>query len=332
MYIEELKEGDLENGEGQQLCSMEEDSENEEGQGAIVIWDAKRILVGAGARVLFYPTLLYNVVRNKIQSEFHWWDRVDEFVLLGAVPFPKDVPRLKALGVGGVVTLNEPYETLVPTSLYQDHNIKHLVIPTRDYLFAPSYGIICQAVEFIHGNALCSKTTYVHCKAGRGRSTTVVLCYLAKYKNMTPEAAYEYVRSIRPRVLLASSQWKAVQDYYRRLKKPRSDICMDSSLSRTLGVAGKVYLEAFDDNSVVLITESDLDGYEESDDSHVLSKNILADVNLACRVQFASQAAIARLSCLCLRFHVSQKASRENMESSTGNSLLGNTGVDIRVY
>jgi hypothetical protein len=40
-------------------------------------------------------------------------------ILLGAVPFPSDVPRLKQLGVQGVVTLNEPYETLVPMSLYQ---------------------------------------------------------------------------------------------------------------------------------------------------------------------------------------------------------------------
>lgn len=34
--------------------------------------------MGAGARALFYPTLLYNVVRNRVESEFHWWDRVDE--------------------------------------------------------------------------------------------------------------------------------------------------------------------------------------------------------------------------------------------------------------
>ncbi|KAL3654818.1 hypothetical protein CASFOL_000604 [Castilleja foliolosa] len=73
--------------------------------------DEKRALVGAGARILFYPTLLYNVFRNKIQAEFRWWDQIDQF------PFPKDVPRLKQLGVGGVITLNEPYETLVPTSL-----------------------------------------------------------------------------------------------------------------------------------------------------------------------------------------------------------------------
>lgn len=40
-------------------------------------------------------------------------------MLLGAVPFQSDVKRLKELGVSGVVTLNEPYETLVPTSLYE---------------------------------------------------------------------------------------------------------------------------------------------------------------------------------------------------------------------
>lgn len=107
---------------------------------------------------------------------------------------------------------------------------------------------------------------------------------------------------------------------------------MDNSPRRTLGIAGKVDLEAFDDNSMVLITKSDLDGYEESDDSHVFRKYIMADVNLACRVQFASQAAISRLSCLWLRCHVSQRASRENMESCMGNNQLGNTGVDIRVY
>nr|GEV53841.1 putative dual specificity protein phosphatase DSP8 [Tanacetum cinerariifolium] len=235
LNLEELKEGD--------------------GDGVVVtVSNTKRVLVGAGARALFYPTLLYNVVRNQFQTEFRWWDRVDQFVLLGAVPFPTDVFRLKEVGVCGVVTLNESYETLVPTSLYHAHGIDHLVIPTRDYLFAPSYYDICKAVEFIHRNASAGKTTYVHCKAGRGRSTTIVLCYLVKYKQMTPVAAYEYVKSIRPRVRLASSQWRAVQDYYyrERVKKPSN-------------------FEPFDDAAVVLVSESDLEGYTESYDSDFLA-------------------------------------------------------------
>lgn len=44
----------------------------------VVMVDAKRVLVGAGARILFYPTLLYNVCRNKMQAEFRWWDQIDQ--------------------------------------------------------------------------------------------------------------------------------------------------------------------------------------------------------------------------------------------------------------
>ncbi|KAG7606320.1 Dual specificity phosphatase catalytic domain [Arabidopsis thaliana x Arabidopsis arenosa] len=183
---------------------------------------AKRALIGAGGRILFYPTLLYNLVRFKLQSQFRWWDQIDEYLLMGAVPFRKDVPRLKKLGVGGVITLNEPYETLVPSSLYSAYEMEHLVIPTRDYLFAPSIVDITLAVNFIHKNALLGKTTYVHCKAGRGRSTTVVLCYLIEHKSMTVAAAFEHVRSIRPRVLLHPSQRKVVEEFS-RLQSPLSE-------------------------------------------------------------------------------------------------------------
>ncbi|EPS69010.1 hypothetical protein M569_05757 [Genlisea aurea] len=304
MYIEELGEREADSARPAVISDLS-------GR-ALVILNPKRALVGAGARMLFYPTLLYNVVRNKIQSEFRWWDRVDEHLLLGAVPFPADVPRLKALGVRGVVTLNESYETLVPTSLYSHHGIDHLVIPTRDYLFAPALQDIEQAVEFIHGNSLSGKTTYVHCKAGRGRSTTIVLCYLVKHKAMTPEAAYEYVRSIRPRVLLASSQWKAVQHYYHGLKE-----------SRKLTTATP---DDLDYNSLVLITDSDLDGYEEE----TTRKPAGGDAKLACRVQHARQAAISRLSCLWIRGQTWQRASSRKKIANPVRD--GNTGIDIVVY
>lgn len=35
-------------------------------------------------------------------------------------------------------------------NLFQAHGIDHLVIPTRDYLFAPSFVDINRAVQFIH--------------------------------------------------------------------------------------------------------------------------------------------------------------------------------------
>ncbi|MED6132040.1 hypothetical protein PIB30_015616 [Stylosanthes scabra] len=272
MKIEELEDDE---------CLMDERGNHER---QIVRVDAKRALVGAGARILFYPTLLYNVLRNKIEAEFRWWDEVDEFVLLGAVPFPKDVPHLKKLGVGGVITLNEPYETLVPSKLYHTYGIDHLVIPTRDYLFAPSFVDISRAVQFIHKNASSGKTTYVHCKAGRGRSTTIVLCYLVEYKHMTPAAAMEYVRSRRPRVLLAPSQWKAVQKY----SKHRS-----SSLP---------YSPSAD---AVLITKDDLEGYHSTCHAGM-------ELAIVPKVPRKTMPMIARLSCL----FTSLKVSGSNVPTS----------------
>lgn len=43
-------------------------------------------LQAVATRVLFYPTLLYNVVMEKVSSR-KWYDRVDETVILGALPF-----------------------------------------------------------------------------------------------------------------------------------------------------------------------------------------------------------------------------------------------------
>ncbi|XP_058221705.1 phosphatidylglycerophosphate phosphatase PTPMT2 [Rhododendron vialii] len=323
MYIEELKGGerDSEIGEEQGRANLD--------RGAIVSLDVKRALVGAGGRALFYPTLLYNVVRNKIQSEFRWWDRVDEFILLGAVPFPADVPCLKELGVSGIVTLNEPHETLVPTSLYHNYNMDHLVIPTRDYLFAPSYGDIFQAVNFIHEKASSGEMTYVHCKAGRGRSTTIVLCYLVEHRQMTPDAAYDFVRSIRPRVQLASSQWQAVQDYYIQImERPGSNTCIKNSELETSVFPLQHDLEAFDDGSIVMVTESDLVGYDATHDSGLVGNNSLAELTLACRVQVASQAAITRISCLWLRCHHWKKL----LGSSLGPEQVGCIAVDISIY
>ncbi|OIW10349.1 hypothetical protein TanjilG_28100 [Lupinus angustifolius] len=352
MHIEELKGGEVgkEGGEGGKISR-------------VVASDAKRVLVGAGARALFYPTLLYNVVRNKVQAEFRWWDKVDELELslpevfsgftslaekemliikvnkteihISAVPFPVDVPQLKELGVRGVITLNESYETLVPTELYYAHGIDHLVIPTRDYCFAPSLRDICHAVNFIHANALSGRTTYVHCKAGRGRSTTIVVCYLVHHKLMTPDAAYAYVKSIRPRVLLASSQWQAVQEYYYHLMVRRAIGCAPTAnllVKAFEAQAAPQDLVTFDDSSVVMVTDSDLEGYDPSIQSGVKASDIWEDLSVVYRARVAGQAALARISCLWLRCGTNQKISAEELSRESSCTIRTNHFVDIHVY
>ena len=49
-----------------------------------------------------------------------------------------------------------------------------------DFTGTPTQGDIDKAVDFILGHRLKQNSVYVHCKAGRTRSATVVACYLVK--------------------------------------------------------------------------------------------------------------------------------------------------------
>ncbi|KAJ0570963.1 putative protein-tyrosine phosphatase [Helianthus annuus] len=56
--------------------------------------------------------------------------------------------------------------------------------------------------------------THDHGKAGRGRITTIVVCYLIQHRYTDPDGVYAYVRLIQSRILLASTQLQAVEEYY----------------------------------------------------------------------------------------------------------------------
>ena len=115
---------------------------------------------------------------------------------------------------------------------------------------------------------------------------------------------------------------QAVQDYYfHKVKRPGSYICIEPSTGEAVGLV-KHDLAAFDDGSEVVVTKSDLDGY---DDSSLVGNESLAQLSLACKVQFASEAAIARLSC-----H-DQKPSRKKIGSSVSSDQLRIICVDIRI-
>eukprot|EP00873_Tetraselmis_striata_P036629 jgi/Tetstr1/456893/TSEL_043563.t1 len=177
---------------------------------------------GALARFLFYPSLAYNIVRSTIQPEYRWYTEIVENLLLGALPFHSMLDDFKQQGIQAVVTLNEGFELFVTTEHYAELGIEHLHLPTVDFLFAPDVDDMERAVGFIHGNVSSGRRTYVHCKAGRGRSATVVVCYLVRHGGMAPEEAVEFVREKRPQISLATGQWTAVQNYYQAYCLPQS--------------------------------------------------------------------------------------------------------------
>lgn len=103
-----------------------------------------------------------------------------------------------------------------PCLKYERQSVAHLHIPTVDYLFAPDVEDTERGVRFIAQQRAAGNGVYVHCKAGRGRSTTLVLCYLVSEGGMEPADALRFVKAKRPQVKLATAQWAAVLACHQR--------------------------------------------------------------------------------------------------------------------
>lgn len=183
------------------------------------------------SRLVFYPSVLYNVVRSRVQSDWNWYNEITPNVILGALPSKSTLAELKDLGVSAVVTLNQPHELFVQPAEYTALGFAHLWLRTTDYLYAPNLEELHQGVAFIagkmantllpcapydspsHSEHVARQTkVYVHCKAGRGRSTTLVLCWLVS-TGMGVDEAWSLVLGKRPQVCLATAQWAAVRAF-----------------------------------------------------------------------------------------------------------------------
>lgn len=129
--------------------------------------------------------------------------------------------------------------------------------------------------------------------------------------------------------------------FYRlRVQKLGMSCCLDIAAPKphTALVTSAPKLLAFDDTSVVVVTEADLDGYDGTNKSGVIgNKDMWTEVRVVYRAQLAGQAAFARLSCLWIRCHAPKKMPQpgklltRDKSCSVEADQLGNLGVDIRI-
>lgn len=162
------------------------------------------------AAILFYPTLAFNVLLGRVLGLRNWWDAVDEHVVLGAMPFRSDVAKLAAEGVGAVVNTCEEYPG--PTAEYEEFKIDQLRVPTVDFTH-PTLESVERAVAFMEQHAAAGKKIYVHCKAGRARSATVVACWLIKRNQITAQQAQQKLLEIRSHVNPRLTERPVIQKY-----------------------------------------------------------------------------------------------------------------------
>ncbi|XP_002160979.1 phosphatidylglycerophosphatase and protein-tyrosine phosphatase 1 [Hydra vulgaris] len=164
------------------------------------------------ARLAFYPTLVYGCLRTSPNRR--WYDRIDNKVILGALPFYKTAKALVSIeNISAVITLNEPYELRYFCPKKTEWNllgVQQLHIPTVEYSDAPSISKIESALDFINKS---SSSVYVHCKAGRSRSATVVVCYLIKQYKMSSDDAIQFVREKRPHIAFSETHYQRILEF-----------------------------------------------------------------------------------------------------------------------
>ena len=164
-------------------------------------------------RLLFLPTLAWNVLLGRFLHLRRWWDYVDEdCLIIGALPFSVDVPRLAREGVTAIVNMCIEYQG--PRRSYARYGIEQLWLPTTDFT-PPRLEDIHRAVSFISDKIAKGGKVYVHCKAGRGRSATVIVCWLIREKGFSPEKAAAYLSHQRPHVNSGLANREVVKAFYR---------------------------------------------------------------------------------------------------------------------
>lgn len=190
-------------------------------------------------RMSFLPSLSYNVILNKLNVR-PWFNRVDDRVIIGALPWVSIKNELiEKENVKRVVSMNENFELdllqrwFVNGKHWTNSNVKFLQLQTQDIFEAPTQDKLKSGVDFIMSSHT-GDSVYVHCKAGRTRSATLVCCYLMKRNHWTPEKAYELLAERRPQVALHEPQWQALRQFY------EDNVCNDDGNKNGYGDDQKI--------------------------------------------------------------------------------------------
>jgi len=156
----------------------------------------------------------------KNKSYIDWFDTIDDDIILGREPQTEGhIKKLYDKGVRAIVSIikkermekNKAFTDIKQDPMnhaQQDHISRHIIqmedghqipqmhLSMRDHT-TPSIAEIDEVVDFMDAQIRAGNKVYIHCKAGKGRSSTILVCYLMKHKGYRKEDAVALINKKR---------------------------------------------------------------------------------------------------------------------------------------
>lgn len=166
-------------------------------------------------RFISHYSELYVRYRINNSRGFSWYTCIDSTVILGALPVRENIAKIQEENVRLVITINEPFELAsIPTvEDFAALGIKNIRYDIPDGFGVPQIPQIIEIIKEIQRTEEEGYKTYVHCKAGRGRSASTVLCYLVCRYGVTVSLGLDVMKRMRPEVRPSPSQMRRVKEF-----------------------------------------------------------------------------------------------------------------------
>uniref|UniRef100_A0A452TVW4 Phosphatidylglycerophosphatase and protein-tyrosine phosphatase 1 n=1 Tax=Ursus maritimus TaxID=29073 RepID=A0A452TVW4_URSMA len=119
---------------------------------------------------------------------------------------------------GGVI--NEKYETRFlcnSAKEWRKAGVEQLRLSTVDMTGVPTLANLQKGVQFALKYQALGQCVYVHCKAGRSRSATMVAAYLIQVYNWSPEEAVRAITKIRSHIHIRSGQLEVLKEFHKEI-------------------------------------------------------------------------------------------------------------------
>lgn len=135
---------------------------------------------------------------------------------LGGTPRPglvqtvtSDIEALERVGTSVLITLQENWSP--PLDVLNDMNIESLHVPVPD-MGVPSLDTALSLVDEVEERIRNGGTAVYHCRAGRGRTGTLLACHFVR-RGMDADAAIKTTRERNPKWIESDAQLAFIHNF-----------------------------------------------------------------------------------------------------------------------